>query len=87
MTLSVEWTEHLQNDKTAKDQLELAVRNSTVALVRLLEILEKKKASLERVEANTTQYEHPSWSHKQAHLNGKRASLDEIITLLQFIRG
>ncbi len=87
MTFPLEWTEHLQNNKTAKEDLELAVRNSTVALTRLLEILEKKKSFVEKTESNITQYEHPSWSHKQAHLNGRRASLDEIINLLQFIRG
>jgi len=87
MTLSIEWTKHLQNDTAAKEQLELAVRNSTVAINRLLEILEEKKKNLDKSETSIFEYENPSWGYKQAHVNGKKASLDEIITLLQFIKG
>ena len=41
-------------------------------------VLEKTK----RVEVIESDYENPSWSHKQAHLNGYNAALKEILKLI-----
>lgn len=87
MTLPIDWTRHLQNDPDAKNQLELTLRNSTVALSRLLEILEEKKLGLQKSMTSLAEYDNPSWALKRAHVDGRIADLDETMTLLQFIKG
>ena len=86
MTLPIAWTFHLQNDAEAKQQLELAVRNSTVALGRLYEILEEKEATIVKKEISSSTYASPSYPYEQAFHNGRRAGLLEIRELIQFIK-
>lgn len=81
------WTAHLQNNPDAKKDFESALQHSTVALSRLLEIIEISKDSLDKIENTSSSYDNPGWSHKQAHINGKRAALKDIEQLLQFTRG
>ena len=61
-----------------------AVRQSVYAAKHILDvaivILNKQKAALERPKADD--YDCPSWSHKQAHLNGELAMLNKVTDLL-----
>lgn len=86
-TLPIAWTKHLANEPEAKKQLEDTIRNSTTVLSRLLDILKDKRTALNQVETKLESYDNPSWAHKQAFLNGKRAEVEEVINLLTFLEG
>lgn len=85
-SLKTVWLTDVLNDPQAKDDLEKTLRNSFVAFNKLLDILEDRKRQLDTSEANDD-YMSPSWSHKQAHRNGRRQELQETIDLLTFIKG
>lgn len=76
-------TAWLQGLKTSKEQEEFVqnVLNSKKVLDKLAEIVYNKCISEEKV--STTDYDSPSWSHKQAHLNGKAEVYRFLLDLLQ----
>lgn len=80
------WFQDVLNDPQAKDDLEKTLRNSTVAFTALLNLLENRKRQLDTSEIKEN-YDTASWSHKQAHRNGRRQELQDTIDLLQFIKG
>lgn len=80
------WFQGVHNDPLAKEDLEKTLRNSAVAFNKLLEILEDRKRQLDTSEIRED-YQSPSWSHKQAHRNGRRQELQDTIDLLTFIKG
>lgn len=84
--LSTEWTAHLQ-DLEKKKEFEELLFNSRTVLNRLQEILRRKGVSISNTESDLDSYDSPSWSHKQAHLNGERKSLKTILNLITFDRG
>lgn len=55
---------------TPKEELQ-DLYNSSDTVEAILKHLEDQ---LDRLELSLVQYENPSWSHKQAHLNGQRAT-------------
>lgn len=81
--LATEWTKHLK-DQEAKAEFEKLLRNSTISLGRLREILEDKLQALDRSEVKTDNYDSPNWAFRQADLNGTRRILMNIIDLLSF---
>lgn len=82
--LPVQWTKHLQGEK--RDNLEALVRNSTIVLSRLYEILEEELAQIEAKEYSITDFEDPSWSQKQAFRNGSKAQINKLKNLLSFLK-
>lgn len=60
----------------AKDFL----KSSKYVLDVVSNVIETRLDSLERAESN---YDSPSWAYKQAHYNGKREALLEVVGLLQ----
>jgi hypothetical protein len=81
--LATKWTENIRDPK-AKEDFELVLRNSTIAIQRILEIIEdKERAALVQTYED---YDCPSWSHKAADNNGYRRACREMKALLQFIR-
>lgn len=58
------------------------VLNSSRVLGKLTEILQEELDALDRQEQFYTDYDNPSWSHKQAHRNGDRAALLRVLKLL-----
>jgi len=82
-SLALQWTKGVSGE--AKDQLELAVRHSTVALGRFKKMLEEKLVGLESQETKSDAYENPSWAYFQADLNGSKRAYKEMIALLSFL--
>jgi hypothetical protein len=80
------WTKHLK-DPTKKTEFEKALRASTLALGRLIEIIEDKQKSLTRTEYKLEDFDQPNWSEKQAFRNGSKATLAELSEILDFIKG
>lgn len=75
------WFKNCLNDPEAKENLELILRNSTTSFGRLKEILDDQLRELDGQEM-TPNYTDASWSHKQAHRNGVRQKLTEVIDLI-----
>ena len=73
------WFQHLK-DKTEQDKFRQMVLGSHKVLDRLQEICYNSITSEEKVKA--VDYDSPSWSHKQAHLNGRIEAYREIVELL-----
>lgn len=85
-TLPVAWTAHKSNYSAEKGDLEAAIRNSTVALSRLLEIVDAKLAEVNSIEISDTFYNQDGWAYAQAYLNGKKHAYTDIKKLLQFVK-
>lgn len=83
--LSVEWFRGLPEEK--KEGFELALRNSSLALGRLYDLLDEWERDLDSAEAKLDDYDNPSWSHKQAHRNGDRSRIRKLRDLLGFLKG
>lgn len=79
------WFKDVLNDPKAKQDLELTIRNSTLVLGRLREILEDQLRELDRQEM-TPDYKEASWSHRQADRNGYRRHCKETIDLINIER-
>lgn len=82
MSLSTAWTQGLTGE--AKSNFESLVRNSTLLLSKLKEIIEDKERSLQALSLSADDFKDPNWSHKQAFRNGELSSLKkmkDIITI------
>lgn len=75
--MKTEWLRGL-NPQEVQKRKELVLSNKIV-LDFLIEILYNMDRRAEVVASEA--YDSPSWSHKQAHLNGERAMLRRIIEL------
>lgn len=82
--LPVAWTKHLKSQKERED-FEKVVRNSTLVLSRLKEILEERLDTIDRMELSHEAYENPAWAYKQAFWNGDRKGLTRALELLEFM--
>lgn len=82
--LSLSWTKHLK-DETQKQNFEDLVRNSTIVLGRLREVLLEQRDELSRKELTEKDFDVPNWSERQAFRNGDRARLEKVLNLLEFI--
>jgi hypothetical protein len=75
------WSAHLR-DKQDKLKFETELRSYLVNAYfsRLREILRARKENLLHV--SDPDYDNPSWSHRQAHMNGKVEELDFILEMI-----
>lgn len=80
--MHIAWTAHLANKPDEKKQFEDTVIHSKAVLDRLKQLIEEKELAIDRIEYTPSEYETAGWSHKQAHLNGRRAILTDIKNLL-----
>lgn len=72
------WTANVINDQEEKESFETYLQNNQRILKRLGEIIDEKQALMTRNENKLESYKDVDWSFIQAHLNGRRAALDEI---------
>lgn len=68
--------------KSEQEDFKKIVLGSKKVLDKLSKIVYNRYNDGELVKTND--YDSPSWSHKQAHLNGKREAYQEILDLLDF---
>ena len=80
--MQIAWTQNLANSSEQKRDFEEMLRKSTPILERLKQLIEEKEAAFNRTEFNPSEYEAAGWPFKQAYLNGRRAELASIKTLL-----
>lgn len=79
------WTNGLSDSEKEEYKIFLNSMSSNKALVRLKDIVSRKRLSLEASERNPEIYRDNSWAYKQAHNNGARQSLKFIEDLLSFV--
>lgn len=75
------WTDHLSDPKE-KEKFINKLRGNREILDRLLRIYQQDLAELNSYETTLKTYETPSWSAKQAHINGDRSRLMRHIKLV-----
>lgn len=78
------WTKHLKTPEEREKFLK-TLRNSQFILSRLKALIEERLEEKQSLEVNDKTYEIPSWSHKQAHINGAKEELRKTIKLLEFL--
>lgn len=83
MGFDLRWTKNLPDDQSRKD-LETIVRNSTILLTRLKQIIEDREKSLINLGLSLEDFKDSNWSHKQAHRNGGLNELKRIKELIPF---
>lgn len=83
MGLDLRWTKDLPDEQSRQD-LEVIVRNSTILLTRLKQIIEDREKSLINLGLSLEDFKDNNWSHKQAHRNGSLTELKRIKELIPF---
>jgi hypothetical protein len=76
--LSIQWFQDLP--KHDQEKFKETVLNSKIVLDKVAKVCYNKIIELDNV--TTSDYDSPSWACKQAHLNGKREALKEILQLV-----
>lgn len=79
------WTSGLTDSEKEEYKKFLNSMSSNKCLVRLKDMVIKKRLSLESSERNPEIYRDNSWAYLQAHNNGARQSLKYIEDLLSFV--
>lgn len=64
-----------------KAELEYILRNNTILMQALLDILTRYEQAESRTEISSGQYDNPSWAYKQADINGAKRALAKVRTL------
>lgn len=85
MGINLLWTKNMGQKE--KEAFETLLRNNTIIVRRLLEILAERKEEYERREISKTEYDNPSWAYKQAHTNGAKTELKFIESLFKLNEG
>lgn len=80
---SVRWTKHLQPNEA--EDFKTVLHNSTYILRRLKDILKEDLDILEKADTNTSDFDNPNWTYRQAARIGEKASLRKTLELLEFL--
>lgn len=83
--IPVQWLKNVSDPKK-RAEAEAIIRNSTVALSRLLDLVEEKEQTINSQELTASDFDSPSWSHKTAFRLGQKAALKDLKELLAFIK-
>ena len=77
--MKTEWFGSLKGEE--RENFKLSILSSKIVLDKLTEIVYNMYRKEESI--NSTDYDSPSWSHKQAHTNGRRDALRQVIDLIK----
>lgn len=83
--MKLAWFKEVLNDPKAKQDLELTIKNSSLVLGRLKEILEAELRDLDNRQTSSD-YKDASWAFKQADANGDKRRLKWAIDLINIER-
>jgi len=76
--MKTEWFGNLKGEE--RENFKLSILSSKIVLDKLQEIVYNMYRKEESI--SDSDYDSPSWSHKQAHTNGKRQALKQILDLI-----
>lgn len=80
--LPLAWSKGLSPKE--KEDLEYVLRNNKILISAFLKLLDQMEQEEDRAETNLSEYDSPSWSHKQADRNGARRAYRKVKTLFTF---
>jgi len=78
------WYNELKNDKEREEFKSLLALNQKV-FDRFLSLIQEMDTEIERSEFKASDFDDPSWSHKQAFRNGQRSQLKRFKDILTFV--
>lgn len=78
----IDWFQGLQ-DKERSD-LEYVLKNNTILIQAILDILTRYEEQESRSEISVSQYDNPSWAYRQADTNGAKRALAKVRNLFTF---
>ena len=78
LKISETWLKGLTG--TDREEMKKLVLNSEKVLDKLKEILYNMQ--VKKSEVSLEDYDNPSWSHRQAHLNGEASALRRVVEIL-----
>ena len=79
--MNTKWfTYFAAKDDESKDKVRVSILAAKRILDAAIAILKDQQAAIERPKLDD--YDCPSWSHRQAHLNGEIAGINKAISLL-----
>lgn len=78
------WTKNIEKAEDKK-KFEEALRNDTLILGRLREILQEKNKLAENQEISPKLFDDPNWAYKQAYINGYKQGMKQVDDLLKFL--
>ena len=81
--LLIDWTKHL-TDPDKRESFEKTLRNNTLVLARLRDIVDEWEQAILREETKPDQYSTANWGMLQAHKNGNRETIKRLKDLLSF---
>jgi hypothetical protein len=77
--IAVEWLAGCKSDEERQKKIE-NLQNNSLLFDQLKKMIQQRYDSA--ISTNDTDYDNVSWSHKQAHRNGKLEVLEDIYKLL-----
>lgn len=83
MKVSTKWTKHIA-DPEKRDSFVKALGASSLGFGRLSDLIRERQNEIDSTEFRVSDFEDPSWSHKQAFRNGQKAMMKEILDLINF---
>jgi hypothetical protein len=81
LKVSRAWTTGLTEAEASR--INDTVVHATVLLDRLRVIIQTKQDLILREESSFSQYDTPNWEYRQAHLNGRKQELKELLDLIK----
>lgn len=75
------WTQGL--NEVEKEDFTKLLKNSSIVLGRLEEIVQTLDSSVSNQELKEEDYNNPSWAYKQAFRNGQRSAYNKVLKLLK----
>lgn len=81
--LPLAWLKGLQGKE--KEDLEYLLRNNRQLINKLLELISEFESDESKSETSISDYDSPSWSHKQADRNGARRAYRKIRSLFSYM--
>lgn len=82
MKIPVIWFKNKSEDE--KKSVEYILQNNKILVQALLDIIDQFEQEEDVSGLKLTDYDSPSWSHKQADRNGARRALRKVRTLFSF---
>lgn len=83
----VKWTSHLKT-KEEREAFQKLLRNTDKRVLERIEFLLRDSIEqLRKEEVSLESYDSPSWSHKQAHINGYVQGLTEALDMILDLKG
>jgi hypothetical protein len=80
--ISPRWSAHKQDPKE-KEEFNKLVKAADIVLERLDTLIKQELTDVTKTDK--VDYDSPSWSHKQAHLNGMQDAYSKILNLTNHV--